>query len=360
MNIDLDITPVILSGGAGSRLWPASRARLPKQFLSLVDHRSMFQTTLERANTIPGTTAPVVVGNREQGSAIARELHAGGWGGMSVILEPIGRNTAPAVAAAALEVGRSGDDPLLLVLPADHVIGDVGAFSTAVQAAASLAASGSLVTFGITPTSPATGYGYIRFGSPIGDGGRVVEEFKEKPDLEAATEYVASGGYLWNSGMFLFRASRYLAELERFEPKVAAATRAAIDEADRVENVIELDAERFAASPSISIDYAVMERTDQAVVVPISAGWTDVGSWDALWAIGERDDHDNVVEGDVMLFEVSGSYVRSENRLIAVIGLEDVVVVDTPDATLIARRDRSEDVKQIVEKLKAKRRPEAD
>jgi len=354
------ITPVILSGGAGSRLWPASRSRQPKQLLPLVDERTMLLTTIERAGAIPASTAPLIVGNREQRSSIDRELHTAGWDGAPVVLEPIGRNTAPAVAVAAMEVRRTGDDPLLLVLPADHVIEDLNAFSTAVATAASLATDGYLVTFGITPTGPATGYGYIRFGDPITDGAREVDEFREKPDTETAEEYFASGRYLWNSGMFLFRASRYLAELERFEPKISKATRTALDDASRDENVISLDAERFADSPSISIDYAVMERTDRAAVVPISAGWSDVGSWNALWEIGEHDEHDNVVDGDVMLLDVTGSYVRSGSRLIAAIGLEDTVVVDTPDAILVARRDRSEDVKQIVEDLKKKRRREAD
>jgi mannose-1-phosphate guanylyltransferase/mannose-6-phosphate isomerase len=354
------ITPVILSGGAGSRLWPASRTRQPKQLLPLVDERTMLLTTIERAGAIPGSTAPLIVGNREQRNSIGRELHAAGWSEAPVILEPIGRNTAPAVAVAAMEVRRSGDDPLLLVLPADHVIEDLEAFSAAVGTAASLATDGYLVTFGITPTGPATGYGYIRSGDPLAGGAWEVDEFREKPDTATAEEYVASGRYLWNSGMFLFRASRYLAELERFEAKVSGAARAALDHASRDENIISLDAESFADSPSISIDYAVMERTDRAAVVPISAGWSDVGSWNALWEIGARDDHDNVVDGDVMLLDVTGSYVRSSGRLIAAIGLEDTVIVDTPDATLVARRDRSEDVKQIVEELKEKRRREAD
>lgn len=319
----------------------------------------MFRTTLERVDTIPGVTAPLVVGNTEQRMGIDRELRLAGRGG-SVVLEPVGRNTAPAVAVAALELTASGDDPILLVLPADHVIRNLDAFVEAVQAAARFADQGYLVTFGITPTGPETGYGYIRFGQSIADNVRDVDEFVEKPDAPTAEDYVTSGRYLWNSGMFLFRASRYLAELERHEPDVLVAARAALNAARRKDHQIELDAHAFAASPSISIDVAVMERTDEAAVVPISAGWSDVGSWDALWSIGHHDENGNVVHGDALLLDVTNTFVRAEGVLVAAVGLDNMVIVDTPDATLVARRDRSQDVKRVVEALRENGRHEAD
>ena len=357
---DRPIVPVILSGGAGSRLWPASRSHTPKQLLPLVDDRTMFLTTVQRTDPLPTVDAPVVVCNKIQRPGIQQELAKIGRTNASLILEPIGRNTAPAVAAAALHLVEDGSDPILFVMPADHVIRDEETFSEAVVLAADFADEGYLLTFGIDPTTPETGYGYIRFGEPLAEGVRIVESFREKPDAATAEEYVASGRYLWNSGIFMFRASRFLTELGAYAPDVLAAARLAVDHGIRDGSALSLDEAAFSTSPSISIDYAVMEHTASAAVVPIRTGWSDVGSWAALWELGETDDQGNVVSGDVELVDVHNSYLRSGGRLVAAIGLDGVVVVDTADAVLVARSDRSQDVKIIVDRLKEVGRPEVD
>jgi mannose-1-phosphate guanylyltransferase / mannose-6-phosphate isomerase len=344
----MNVVPVILSGGTGSRLWPASRQQTPKQLLPLVDHRTMLLTTLERAAAVPGAGDPIIVANADQRGAIEAELDAVGWTGTRVILEPVGRNTAPALAVAALD---THDDPLLLVLPADHVIADEAEFVAAVGVGARLAEQGYLVTFGIMPTRPETGYGYIEVGEALGEGANAVARFKEKPDAETAERYLTDGRHLWNSGMFLFAAGRYLEELEQHRPDVLDAARSALARAKDDGTAVILDADSMERAPSVSIDYAVMEPTTRAAVVPLDAGWTDVGSWKALWAIGATDDDGNVVDGDVELIDVRNSLVRSHGRLIAVIGLEGVVVVDTPDATLVSSIDRVQDVKALVDRL---------
>jgi mannose-1-phosphate guanylyltransferase/mannose-6-phosphate isomerase len=334
----MNVVPVILSGGMGSRLWPESRLHRPKQLLPLVDHRTMLHTTLERAAAVPGAATPTIVANAEQRGAIEAELNTAGRAGARLILEPVGRNTAPALAVAAL------------VLPADHVIADERAFIAAVAIAAELAGAGYLVTFGITPTRPETGYGYIEVGDALGEA-NAVTQFKEKPDAEAAARYVDDGRHLWNSGMFLFRASRYLDELDRHRPDVLTAARTALVSGKDDGTAVILDADAMEHAPSVSIDYAVMEPTDRAAVVSLDAGWTDVGSWKALWAIGDGDDAGNVILGDVELIDVHNSLVRSDGRLIAVIGLDGVVVVDTPDATLVSSIDRVQEVKELVDRL---------
>ena len=354
------IVPVILSGGAGSRLWPASRSRTPKQLLPLVDERTMFAMTVHRTEPLAAAGAPLVVCNEDQRMGIQRELTKLGRDDAALILEPIGRNTAPATAAAALHLAAEGSDPILFVMPADHVIRNEDAFAEAVDLASDFADKGYLLTFGIDPTGPETGYGYIRFGDRLAEGVCSVEEFREKPDGATAEAYLASGRYLWNSGMFMFRASRFLAELEAHAPDVLAAVRRALADADRDGQVVSLNTEAFSAAPSISIDYAVMEHTASAAVVPIHTGWSDVGSWTALWELGHHDDHGNVVIGDVELVDVRNSYVRSDGRLVAAIGIDNVVVVDTADATLVVRRDRSQDVKVVVDRLRAEGRPEVD
>lgn len=357
---DRPIVPVILSGGAGSRLWPASRSRAPKQLLPLVDERTMFLMTVQRTDPLPAAGTPVVVCNETQRPGIQRELAKAGRADASLILEPIGRNTAPAVAAAALHLVVDGADPILFVMPADHLIRDEESFAEAVALAADFADTGYLLTFGIDPATPETGYGYIRFGEPLAPGVRIVEAFQEKPDAATASEYIASGRYLWNSGMFMFRASRYLTELEAYAPDVLAAVRLALENGLRDGNALLLDKPSFAASPSISIDYAVMEHTASAAVIPIHTGWSDVGSWAALWDLGQRDEQGNVVSGDVELVDVHNSYVRSDGRLIAAIGLDGVVVVETADAVLVSRIDQSQDVKTIVDRLKEAGRAEVD
>jgi len=289
---------------------------------------------------------------------VQRALRAAGSGDATVILEPFGRNTAPAVAAAALEVIESRGDELLLVLPADHAISDVTAFAEAIDTAAVAAADGYLVTFGITPTSPETGYGYIRSGDHLVGSILRIEEFKEKPDPETASAYLASGRYSWNSGMFIFRASRYLEELESFRPDIASASRSAWESGSRTGNELLLDAEAFRSCPTESIDFAVMEHTDGGAVLPIDPGWSDVGSWASLWEIATKDDDGNAVIGDVLAIDTHGSYIRASERLIATVGVDDVVIVDTPDALLVTTRQSSQDVKLAVDRLRASQRKE--
>ncbi len=309
---------------------------------------------------MPAAGTPLIVCNEGQRSGIERELVKSEHPDAALILEPVARNTAPATAVAALQLTTDGADPILFVMPADHVIRNEQAFSEAVDLAAGFAEEGYLLTFGIDPTCPETGYGYIRFGDPLAEGVHVVEEFREKPDAATAEEYVSSGCYLWNSGMFMFRASRFLAELEAHAPGVLDAARAALAGAEHDGSVTRLDETAFAAAPSISIDYAVMEHTTSAAVVPIHTGWSDVGSWTALWELGQHDEDGNVVVGDVEMIDVQNSYVRSSGRLVAAIGLDDIVIVDTPDATLVSRRDRSQDVKAIVDRLREQGRIEVD
>lgn len=351
----LPIVPVILSGGSGTRLWPVSREAYPKQFLPLVGEDTMLQATWKRVAQIAGA-APIVVANQEHRFMAAEQLRECNVTPQALILEPIGRNTAPAIAIAALQAMANGDDALLLVLPSDHVVRDEKAFHEAVKQAAAAAQTGKLVTFGIVPTAPETGYGYIK--AAAGQGVRAVERFVEKPNLETAEQYVRSGEYFWNSGMFLFKASRYLAELEALQPAILAASRAALDKASRDSDFIRLDADAFAASPNDSIDYAVMEKTADAAVVPLDAGWNDVGSWSALWEVSDKDDSGNACHGDVIAVDCRNSYAYG-SRLIAMVGLDDVVVVETDDAVFVGHKDRVQDVKEIVARIKRDGRSEA-
>lgn len=357
------ITPIILSGGSGSRLWPLSRSLYPKQFLPLASELTMIQETALR---VCGErfAPPLVICNEEHRFIVAEQLRAKAVRPAEIILEPVGRNTAPAVCIAALQLLAGGDDGLMLVLPSDHVIAAPEKFLEAVERAAPAASAGVLVTFGITPSGPETGYGYIKAGSPLDgqedaqQGGRQVERFVEKPDLPTAEAYLADGSYLWNSGIFLFSASAYVAELERSCPAMVEACRRALAGAERDLTFCRLSSAAFAASPSDSIDYAVMEKTSRAAVVPVDMGWNDVGAWSALWDIGEKDQHGNVSQGNVLLHDAQDSYVRSDHPLVAVAGLRDVVVVATDDAILVADRSRAQDVKHIVERLKAEARDE--
>lgn len=350
--------PVVLSGGTGSRLWPMSRERHPKQFLCIDNsERTLFQTTLARLGTIPGIEAPVVVSSVDHRFLAAEQMRAQNVTPRELLLEPVGRNTAPATAAAALAVGGGAD--LLLVLPADHVIRDVSAFCRAIELGIPAAKSGKLVIFGVVPTAPETGFGYIKSETPDQNGQPVgVAEFIEKPDAERAKSFIKSGNYLWNSGMFLFRADRFLEELDRYEPQVLDTVRAAIDGASRDLDFCRLEEDSFKKAPDISLDYAVMERTSLAAVVPLDAGWSDVGSWTALADIQEPDQMGNVTIGDVLAEQTTRTYVRAEHRLVAVLGVNDQIVVETPDAVLVAGRDRSQDVKRIVAKLKSDGRRE--
>jgi mannose-1-phosphate guanylyltransferase/mannose-6-phosphate isomerase len=356
------ITPVILSGGAGTRLWPLSRELYPKQLLPLTGARTMLQETVLR---LQGLTAgpPVVVCNEAHRFLVAEQLRQLHIEPRATLLEPFGRNTAPAIALAAhaalkgLAAPPEAPDPPLLVLPADHVIRDLAAFHTAVRAALAAAEAGQLATFGIVASAPETGYGYIERGAPSGTAFRIAR-FIEKPDSERAREFVASGHYYWNSGMFLFGARRYLQELERFAPEMARICEQAFRGARADLDFLRIDPGLFEACPADSIDYAVMEKTADAVVVPLDAGWSDVGSWSSLHAASDADAHGNVTHGDVISQDTEGSYLYSQSRLVAAVGLKDHVVIETKDAVLVAPRERVQDVKKLVQRLKERGRYE--
>lgn len=355
------ITPVILSGGSGSRLWPLSRSSYPKQFLPLAGQLTMIQETAKRVSG-ERFAAPFIICNEEHRFIVAEQLRSTSVEPADIILEPVARNTAPAVCLAALRIlEETPDGGLMLVMPSDHVITAPERFLEAVGKAASAAAAGALVTFGITPSQPETGYGYIKAGTPLGvhDGVHAVERFVEKPDQATAESYLTNGSYLWNSGIFLLSAAAYLTELERFNPAIVDACRRALAASRRDLTFLRVGAEAFAASPSDSIDYAVMEKTGHAAVVPVDMGWSDVGAWSALWDIAEKDGQGNATKGDVVLSDARNVYARSEDGLlVAVVGVENVVVVATDDAVLVAERDRAQEVKQVVERLKADRRNE--
>ena len=355
--IGKSMKPVILAGGAGSRLWPKSRAALPKQFLSLASDNTMLQDTIGR---LAGTSSqkPIIICNDSHRFLVAEQLRVADEQHGGIILEPVGRNTAPAIALAALHALKDGDDPLLLVLAADHLIKQQAQFHGAIEKAQKLAEAGNLVTFGIVPDQAHTGYGYIKAGESVGDGFSVAQ-FVEKPNLETAQGYVDSGDYFWNSGMFMFKASRYIEELEKHAPDILEVCKAAIDTECNDLDFIRIDPDVFAQCRDDSIDYAVMEQTDKAAMVPLDAGWSDVGSWSSLWETADnKDQNGNVVVGDAILEGVNNSYINAEERLISVIGLDDVVVVETKDAVMVAHKDKVQNIKNVVNKLKADKRPE--
>lgn len=351
---------MILSGGAGSRLWPLSRAALPKQLLPLVSEQTLFQEAVLRARALPGVAEPLVICNEEHRFMIAEQLRALQQASSAIVLEPVGRNTAPAVAVAALDVVRRDPEGLMLVLPCDHRITDQDAFAAAVAQAVQLAREGWLVTFGITPDRPETGYGYIRRGTALDAGGGAyrVAAFVEKPAAATAAAYLSSGDYLWNSGVFLFRARDVLAELGAHRPDILAVCENAIAGAVCDLDFVRLDPVAFGACPFESIDCAVMALTRKAAVVPAAIGWNDIGAWDALWAVGEKDAAGNVCRGDVLPEAASNNLVRAESRLVALLGVDGLIVVETPDAVLVARRGSAQDVKRIVERLKQGARSE--
>ncbi len=393
------LIPVILSGGAGSRLWPLSRELYPKQLLPLIGHQTLLQDTIARLEGVNNLSAPMIVCNDAHRFMVAEQARLSGVDPAAIILEPCGRNTAPAVAVAALHALQQDDDPLLLILPADHLIKDVAAFQQGVAAAVELAQQDKLVTFGIVPEGPETGYGYIRRGMPLEGGSEQctvsseqrkvnskqctvsseenktaysspltahdllltayqVATFVEKPDYETAVNYLESGDYYWNSGMFMFRASRFIEELNKYNPEMLQACQKAVSGMTKDLDFWRLDKEQFSACPADSIDYAVMEKTDSAVVIPLSAGWSDIGSWSALWEVQQQDQQGNVSFGDVLTHDTRNSYLHATHRLIATVGVDDLVVVETADAILVAKKDQVQNVKKIVEQLKESHRNE--
>lgn len=353
------LIPLILSGGSGTRLWPVSRKNLPKQFLSLTGESTLFQQTVARALTLPSSANPIVVASADHRFLAADQLLESSVQGATIILEPTPRNTAPAIALGALQALSSDPDALLLVLPADHLIGDTTSFSTAVENAIPVALDGWLVTFGIHPDRPETGFGYIRRAEAIGDGAFRVEQFVEKPNLMTAESYLAKGSYDWNSGMFLFKASRYLEELGAYAPDILEATQRAFASAKSDLDFVRVDKDEFTKVPDDSIDYAVMEKSTRSAVVPVSCEWSDIGSWSALWLAGSKDDSGNLLEGDTIAISTRNSLVRSHDRhLVATVGVDDLIVVTTPDATLVTRRSDAQDVKKVVDQLKAMDRSE--
>jgi mannose-1-phosphate guanylyltransferase/mannose-6-phosphate isomerase len=375
MTTPLLIQPVILSGGAGTRLWPLSREKYPKQLLSLIGDDSLLQATVRRVLGVPGVdlAAPMVVCNEEYRFVIAEQLRLLGQSG-SVVLEPFGRNTAPALTIASLAAIKNAADPVLLVMPADHVITDVAAFQSVVGAGAKLAAQGAVVAFGITPDAPETGYGYIQAGASYGaqdsPDARVIARFVEKPDLATAQSYLAEGSYSWNSGLFMMRASVWLSAMGVCRPDILVVCQKAWEQGQTDGEFVRVGKEAFAQCPSDSIDYAVMERIASGanpssttlpagVVLPLSAGWSDVGAWDALWQVLPKDDHGNVTQGDVLLQDCENTLALSEGRLLACVGVSDLVVVETADAILVSHKDKTQDVKKIVDALKALGRSES-
>ncbi|EJU9807448.1 TPA: mannose-1-phosphate guanylyltransferase/mannose-6-phosphate isomerase [Escherichia coli] len=354
------LLPVIMAGGTGSRLWPMSRELYPKQFLRLYGQRSMLQETVLRLDDVDARE-PVVICNQEHRFLVAEQLRQINKLSHNIILEPVGRNTAPAIALATLSAIENGDDPILLVLAADHIINNKLAFHQAIKSAFKFALQGRLVTFGIVPTGPETGYGYIHRGQEETLDEQIayqVSRFVEKPNKETAESYIASGEYYWNSGMFMFRAKKYLEELEKFRPDILDACKAAIQGCEESDEFIKVDRDLFIACPDESVDYAVMEKTTDAVVVGLDADWSDVGSWSALWEVSPKDDKGNVLTGDTFLHNANNCYINTDEKLIAAIGVDDLVIINTKDAVLVVNKDQVQDVKKVVEYLKANHRSE--
>lgn len=358
------IYPIVLSGGSGTRLWPLSRSMYPKQFIRFsADQSSSFlECSLKRLASVKGISDPIIVSNSDHRFLVKEEVERAGLPVQAIVLEPVARNTAAAIAVAAQLVERQDPTGILVVMPSDHVIKHEPAFLEAVHRAAKVAATGKLVLFGIEPASPHTGYGYVRRGPELEgfEGAFSVDGFVEKPDKETAEHYLTSGTYYWNSGIFVLSARAFLDELNRLEPLIANAARNAVSKAKEDVGCLRLDAQAFAEAPSISVDYAVMERTDKAAVLPIDVGWSDVGAWSSLWELAERDGDGNAVQGDALLQSTSDCYVHSDRALVSTLGVKDLIIVDTPDALLVADRNRTQEVSAIVARLKRANRKELE
>jgi mannose-1-phosphate guanylyltransferase/mannose-6-phosphate isomerase len=354
----MKIIPVILSGGSGTRLWPLSRKQYPKQYLPLVGDKTMLQETVLRLDGLDGLSDPIIICNTDHRFLVAEQLQQININNSTILLEPIGRNTAPAIAAAALQSMKHEDDVILLVLSADHVIQDVKSFHQAINIAVKQARVGKLATFGIVPTNPNTGYGYIKSNLIDDQGAYKVEEFVEKPNLQTAEAYLKQGNYLWNSGMFMFQAETLINELTIHSGDIIEAVTKSVINATQDLDFIRLEKQAFESSPSDSIDCALMEKSSNVVVVPLDAQWNDIGSWSALYDIGAKDNNGNVVQGDVLTEETTGSYINANHHMVVTIGVKDLVIVDTPNATLVASKDKSQDVKKIVERLQQQEREE--
>ncbi len=353
------IIPVILAGGSGSRLWPVSRSTYPKQLLSLVGNKTMLQDTILRTRAIANIFPPIIICNQEHRFLVAEQTQSIGIHDATIIIEPIGKNTAPAVAIAALY--HQAHDPILLILPADHLITDVNHFSATVSGAFALAQAGKLVMFGVNPTKPETGYGYIKVSHQLDNVNAYgVERFIEKPDLKTAKTYLDSGQYYWNSGMFMFQASQYLTELERYAPTILHVCKQTLSHSTKDLDFVRLHENLFTDCPNDSIDYAVMEKTKNAVVVPLKTAWSDIGSWSALHEIQESNQDGNILQGDVVVEGVKNSYLRAESRMLAVVGVSDHIIVETPDAVLVAHKDKCHAIKDMVSRLKQNQRSEMD
>jgi mannose-1-phosphate guanylyltransferase/mannose-6-phosphate isomerase len=356
----MQIIPVILSGGSGTRLWPLSRKQYPKQYLPLAGDNTMLQETILRLDGLDNLADPIIVCNADHRFLVAEQCQQIGIKDPAILLEPVGRNTAPAIAAAALQSLKYSDDSTLLVLSADHVIQDVEAFHQAINIAGNQAQEGKLAIFGIVPTEANTGYGYIKSSKESGNGAHKVEEFVEKPDLKAAQTYLEQGNYLWNSGMFMFKADVLIDELTTYSSDIVNSVNNAINNATQDLDFIRLDKQAFESSPSDSIDYALMEKSDNVVVVPLDAQWNDIGAWSALYAIGTKDSQGNVIKGDVITQGTTNTYINADHHMVAAIGVDNLIIIDTPDATFIATQDKAQEVKSIVESLQASGRCESN
>jgi mannose-1-phosphate guanylyltransferase/mannose-6-phosphate isomerase len=355
----MQITPVILSGGSGTRLWPLSRKQYPKQYLPLAGDNTMLQETILRLNGLDNLADPIIICNADHRFLVAEQCQQIDIKNPVILLEPVGRNTAPAIAAAALQSLKDSDSSMLLVLSADHVIQDIDAFYKAIDIASQQAQSGKLTTFGIVPTDANTGYGYIKSSEENNNGAYKVEEFVEKPDLKTAEVYLEQGSYLWNSGMFMFQALTFIDELATHSPNIVTSVNNAVNNAVQDLDFIRLEKQAFESSPSDSIDYALMEKSNNVVVVPLDAQWNDIGAWSALYDIGIKDSNGNVIKGDVIAQDTTNTYINADHHVVAVIGVDNLIIIDTPDATLIASQDKVQEVKSIVESLQASSRCES-